>query len=230
MTENIEYAISAGSPSDLVQYPKDLEFSESVLELLKSRKERGLSIRSVEVTSEFDKWWKKFKKYKEIFFITIAFDFSGKDPLILPEPTMSTQPMTYKVKRNGKISFNLGSGAPLFPPREIVRGLVVYIHVVESDKGIRHVGEVMIKVHEKLSSDGSLFDIVKGFINNPYAQIANIGYEAITKALQPIGTILENNRDDYLGLFQGTFNAEDSWQGKLKERQNGITIELAELP
>lgn len=97
------------------------------------------------------------------------------------------------------------------------------------DKGVRHVGEVMAKVHEDLSREKSLTQLIKGFIGNPGKTVADEVLSAATAALQPIATILKNNGDDYEALFTGVFSAKGPWDDRLTATQNGATIELGEL-
>ena len=249
MKEKLEFAITIGSPSDLIQpegidfikpdkpfsdYKMDMaegmEIEKLEPEFIRSESPRGLSLKSIEVTSTRKKWWKKLKKYQEIYFLTVAFDFSGKEPEIYPPDEISTQHNIYKIKQNGNISCTLGDGVLLFQPRIIEGGLVVYVIVVESNQGIQHVGKVMSKVHEDLKSEDSLFVILKDYIDHPTTKLISDFVSAATKALQPIATILKENQDDHLALINGYFSAKGSWQGKLKQTINGISIELNELP
>src|SRR6185503_6665833 len=98
-------------------------------------------------------------------------------------------------------------GAPVFLPRVIAGGLVVYITVCEADRGVRHVGEVMARVHEDLSKNKSLTNVIMGLVSNPTKTVADEVLSAATAALQPIATILKSNGDDYEALFTGIYSA-----------------------
>jgi hypothetical protein len=226
MSLNFDQAISVGRPSDLVERTRRED--EKAPRIPKSGVQRGLTIKSLRITSRWDSLWSFLGRRQQIYFLTVAFDLSGDEPVILPPSTVSADAV-YRVTPGDTIAFTLGDGAPLFPLREIHGGLVVYISVIEADKGVRHVGEVMTKVHEDLKKDGSLVDILQELIKNPTATIADEVLSAATAALQPIATILQNNGDDYIALFNGIYPAKGPWAGKLEQTQNGATIVLGEL-
>ncbi len=186
------------------------------------------TIKSLQVTSKWRSLWNFLGKRQQIYFLSIAFDLSGQEPTIFPPSALSAGAL-YHVTPGETISFTLGNGAPLFPLREIHGGLIVYISVIEADKGVRHVGEVMAQVHEDLKREGSLVDILKQVVTNPTATIADEVLAAATAALQPIATILQKNEDNYIALFNGIYPAKGPWAGKLEQTHNGTTILLGEL-
>jgi hypothetical protein len=172
--------------------------------------------------------WNLLRRKQRIYFLSIAFDLSEHDPVVLP-PKEVPEGAVYEVPHGDTISFSLGEGAPIFPPRTVNGGLIVYLTICEADKGIRHVGDVMAKVHENLSQDRSLTQAITGFIASPGAMLAGEILGAATAALQPIATILQNNGDNYEALFSGIYSAKGPWREKLSASQAGATIELAEL-
>jgi hypothetical protein len=189
---------------------------------------RGLALRSLVVSNAWDSLWNLLGLKQRIYFLSIAFDLSGQDPLVLP-PKEVPADAVFPVHHGEKISFALGEGAPLFLPRIILGGLVVYIMICSADKGVRHIGEVMAKVHDDLSNKGSIVDVIKGLATNPGKAVADSILGVATAALQPIATILKNSEDDYHALFTGVFSAKGPWRDRLTASQSGATIELAEL-
>ena len=226
MELNFDNAISVGRAFDLVERTRSKE--DKAARIPKSGVARGLAIKSLQVTSRWDNLWKFLGRRQQIYFLSVVFDLSGKEPTILPPSAVSAQAI-YQVRPGETISFTLGDGAPLFPPREIYGGIVVYISVIEADKGIRHVGEVMARVHADLKRDDSLVDILQRLVKNPAVAVADEMLSAAMAALQPIATILKNNEDDYIALFNGIYSAKGPWTSKLEQTQNGTTIVLAEL-
>jgi hypothetical protein len=219
--------ITVGGASDLFQRQRG--HGEDLVDVPTSDPHaRGLSLRSLTVTGGWDKLWNLLRRKQQIYFLSIAFDLSGSEPTVLP-PKEVPEGAVYPVRHGEAIEFTLGEGAPVFLPRLITGGLVVYITVCEADKGVRHVGETMAKVHEDLTNDDSLIQVIKGFIANPGKTVADEVLGAATAALQPIATILKSNGDDYVALFAGVFSAKGPWEERLRSTQNGATIELAEL-
>ena len=180
------------------------------------------------MTSAWDRLWTLLRRKHQIYFLSIAFDLSGQEPTVLP-PTELPEGGVYQVPPGQEVTFDLGEGAPIFLPRPITGGLIVYLTVCEADKGVRHVGEVMAKVHEDLTKDKSLTKVIQGFIVNPGKTVADEVLSVATAALQPIATILKSNEDDYTALFSGVFAANGPWTDRLNASQNGATIQLAEL-
>jgi hypothetical protein len=76
--------------------------------------------------------------------MSVAFDLSEHAPVVLPPKDVPERAL-YRVRHGEAVEFTLGDGAPIFLPRALRGGLVVYITVCEADRGARHVGEVMAK-------------------------------------------------------------------------------------
>lgn len=189
---------------------------------------RGLALKSLRVGGDSG-FFSFFDRHADVYFVSLAFDLSGDKPLVLPPEGVDASKYVYKVSKGETIEFNLGDGAPLFPPKALVGSLVVYVMVAESDDASRHIGEVMKQVHDDLDKDGLLLVKIKDFLTKPGQAVANEVLAAASAALEPIATILKGNRDDPLPLFQGIYGASESWDGKLTETRNGATITLAEM-
>jgi hypothetical protein len=219
-------SIRVGDPADL--YERQRRDGEGAAEIPTSGVSRGLALRALRVTSSWDRLWNFLRRKHQVYFLSIAFDLSGEEPTVLP-PKDLPEGAVYQVPPGEEIRFDLGDGTPIFLPRVITGGLIVYLTVCEADKGVRHVGEVMQKVREDLSQDKSLTKTIQGFITNPGKTLAEEILGAATAALQPIATILKSNGDDYTALFSGVFSAKGPWSDRLYATQNGATIQLAEL-
>lgn len=219
-------AIKVGQAADV--FERQRSASDAQVRVPSSGLPRGLSLRSLVVSGAWDRLWNLLQRRQEIYFLSVAFDLSEHDPVVLP-PAQVPQAAVFRVRHGEKVTFSLGDGAPLFPPRVIVGGLVLYITICEADRGVRHVGEVMAKIHDDLARDDSLTKVIRGFIANPGKTVADEILSVATAALQPIATILKSNGDDYEALFAGVYSAKGPWDGRLTASQNGATIELAEL-
>lgn len=226
MTLSFDDAIQVGRPTELVASRRGV--TDQAPTVPSSKIPRGLAVRSLHVTRNWDGLWRLLGRRHHIYFLSVTFDLSGNAPVVLPPQDVPADAV-HQVRSGEAIQFTLGDGAPVFLPRVISGGLATYITVCEADKGIRHVGEVLAQVHESLDKDGSVTRIIVDFIQNPGKAVADQVLRAATAALQPIAMILKNNRDDYIGLFQGYFSARGPWEGKLTGTRNGTTIELGEL-
>lgn len=217
-------AIQSGGAEDLVDTTKD----SAEVDIPFSEDPRGLAMQSLRVDTSWQRLRQLFGQTDDIYFLSVAFDLSDKPPVVLPPKEVSTDAL-YKVAPGETIEFSLGNGAPLFTPRPIKGGLVVYITVCEADRGPQRVGEVMAQVHEDLSKDNSLVDAIQRFVTNPGKSFVDEGLSAFTAALQPIATVLKSNKDDYVALFSGVYPAAGPWDG-LTATRNGATLVLRELP
>jgi hypothetical protein len=226
MTGELFGGITVGRPTDLVA--RQRRAGKGFTSVASSGTARGLSLRSLVVSSSWDRLWNLLGRGQSIYFLSIAFDLSDHKPVVLP-PKEVPEGAVFRVKHGEKIMFSLGDGAPLFPARAITGGLVVYVTICTANRGTRHVGKVMAEVHEKLSKDDSLTKSIVRFVASPAESVVEEVLSAATAALQPIATILKNNEDDYEALFTGIYPAKGPWANRLTATQNGATIELGEL-
>lgn len=217
-------AIHAGSAEDLLESTRGGDE-----DIASSEVPRGLALKSLRVGRGWERLRNFLGRKDEVYFLSVAFDISDKPAVILPPKEVPAEAV-YKVQPGETIEFTLGDGAPLFPPRPITGGLIAYVTVCEADHGLRHVGEVVAKVHEDLAKDDSLTAVIAGFIKNPAKTIVDEGLTAFTAALQPVATVLKNNGDDYVALFSGIYPATGPWTGLLEAERNGAKIVLKELP
>jgi hypothetical protein len=218
-------AIQVGRAADLVEVQRD---SHSAPTIPVSKSPRGLALTSVRVTRNWDGLWGLIGRRQDIYFLSVAFDISDNEPVVLP-PASVPAGAVHRVRRGEAIEFTLGDGSPIFPPRVINGGLVIYITVCEADKGARHVGEVLAQVHQDLSKSDSLTNVLMGFITNPSTVVIDEVLKAATAALQPIATIMKSSRDEYIGLFSGIYPARGPWRGRLTGTSNGTVVDLREL-
>ena len=199
---------------------------EPVVVWPKSPAPRGLAIESLTLDGNWDGL---FNSTNEIFFTSLAFDLSGEKPTILPPEGVDAKTVIYKAQRGDTIRFTLGDGAPLFPKRVVTGAIVVYVMVFESDASSQHLGETLAKVHEDLTSDGSVMDKIKDLIKNPGKTLADEALSIATAALQPLATVLKQNQNDFVAPFQGYWSAEGDWSSQLAGSHNGVSIKLNEL-
>lgn len=202
---------------------------ETVAKWPKSSGPRGLVIKELKITKTWDKVLWMFDTTSEIYFTGVSFDLSESKPVIMPPKDIDPETIIYKLSKGESINFTLGEGAPLFPPRVLTGGLIVYLMVFESDASSRDLGQMLNKVHEDLTADKSIMEKIKKLIKNPGATVADEALSIATAALQPLATVLKENNNDFVAPFQGYWKADDSWDGKLAGTGNGVSITLAEV-
>jgi hypothetical protein len=127
---------------------------------------RGLALRSLVVSGSWDRLWNLLGRRQSIYFLSIAFDLSASKPIVLP-PKEVPEGAVFRVRHGETIAFSLGAGAPVFPPRSITGGLIIYITVCEADRGTRHVGQLMANMHDKLANHNRLGERIKILIESP---------------------------------------------------------------
>jgi hypothetical protein len=219
-------AIRVGLPTDLLEVQRG--GVDAAATVPSSKRPRGLALSSLTVSRNWDGLWGMLRRRQRVYFLSVAFDLSGGDPVILPPADVPANAV-HEVQRGETISFTLGMGAPVFPPRAISGGLIVYLVVCEADKTSKHIGEVLAQVHDDLNHCGSLADVISQFSASPAATVTTEVLKAATAAIQPVATILKNGRDEFAGVFNGIFPARGSWRDRLVGTSNGTTIVLTEL-
>jgi hypothetical protein len=223
--DDLGAAVSVGFPDEL--YERQRRDGTPAL-VPSSTEPRGLALRSLAVTKVSEGLWGLLKRSTDVYVLSVSFDLSGAEPVVLPPKAVSGD-LVYRVQKGEVLRFTLGDGMPIFPARPLTGGLVTYIQVCEADQGVRHIGEVMAEVHADLSGDGSLAGKLQKLIANPGATMVDEILGAAVAAIQPIATILKRNGDDSVGAFSGIYAARGPWADKLTATQNGTTITLAEL-
>jgi hypothetical protein len=204
-------------------------FGGDEIEFPKSYQPRGLALRSLTVTGNWDGLWGWLKGREQIYFITVAVDLSGTPPTVMP-PKELQKNLIHEVHPGETISFTLGEGAPIFFPRTVVGGLAVFILIAESDGDLRHVGETMKKVHDDLTkNEGSVMDKLLKLIRNPAKTLADEVLIAASAAMAPIATVLSETSDENVGVVQGLFKANSDWSDQLEQTWSGGSVVLAEL-
>lgn len=220
-------AVKFGDSGEITQsYPG---FAEDEIEYPRSTRPRGLSLRSLTISERSNRFWSWLQKRQQIYFLTVATDLSGQPPQITPPAEVSSKAI-YEIRRGEELSFTLGDGLPVFTPRTLVGGLVVYVIISEADRGIQHVGEVIKKVHEDLNAnDGDFVKKIKALVTNPTKTLADEALGVVSAALQPLGTVLAMNKDEHLGAVSGVLRADSAWDGKLTQRWPGGQVEFNEV-
>ena len=191
---------------------------------------RGLTIRRLTLNKNYDgriSAW--FGGENEIYFIASSIMFGEEKPFVFPNTEAGGQQAVMELKRGETFEFDLGAGAPLFPERELTSGPAIAIWVMESDGDRRKAGEKMKAAAEAVENDGSIAEILGKAIKNPGAFTAQQVLGAVGEVAKVVGTVLEKDGDEQVGLFSAYFPMRSSWDGMLRSQKEGATIELLEI-
>jgi hypothetical protein len=186
---------------------------------------RGLVIKEITLNRDFEPM---FDDDNEVYFVSTSMDFSGQDPIVFPLGNAAES--TMKLEPGETFRFSLGEGAPVFPEREITSGLVVQVHVFESDAGASAAGEAIEKAADAVKTDGDLAGILKSLITMPGGVATDVVLGAAAELAKVVSAVLKTNGNDHVAFFTGYWSAVGSWSGKLAEDQSGASIRFGELP
>ncbi len=111
MELTFDEVIRVSNATDLVEIQRGAD--DAVPTIPSSKTARGLAMRSLHVTRDWDGLWKLLGRRQQIYFLPVAFDLSGRGPVVLPPATVPADAV-YPVRRGEAIKFTLGDGAPSF--------------------------------------------------------------------------------------------------------------------
>lgn len=179
------------------------------LNLLHSAEPRGIALKSLKLTKGFEGFLQKMlNPTNEIYFLSWAWDMSGKPIQVYPEPGQALIiPM-----EEGEIRQFLGEGVPLFNQREITAGISLRINIWESDGKARNTGKVIEDVIQQIRASklNNLLTLVGAIASVQVATLTMIK-EASLELAGLIGMILKSNSDDYVDFYEGYFPASSTW-------------------
>jgi hypothetical protein len=191
---------------------------------------RGLALKSFTLNRSFEhpliRW---FDKRSEIVLCATAFDLSGKDPFIYPAKLEDVTDYV-RLEEGATYTWTLGDGFPVFPPREIMGGLVVGIQAAESDQNITKIAKALIAAGDAVKTDGGIKKLLEDLASNPGKVAGQAVVGALGELAKLVGNVLKASEAklDPVGLAAGQFSATESWEGKLTQEMEGCTIHLVE--
>jgi hypothetical protein len=202
---------------DTVKFPRTLsldalqELSFNIeppaMELAKSPNKWGLYLKSLSLYESFEGFIANlFNPNNEIYFTSIAWDYSGSPPFVYP-PKGAQGPYFLIPVKAGKTRQFIGNGINIWPPRIVVGALNLVIIVYECDNDVRKLGETLIDIHDKVESS-KLVSLITAISANPsLATVVAIG-QAVNELLGVVGNIMKRNGDDYVDLFEGSYGTD----------------------
>lgn len=200
----------------------------AALALVESVRPVSLYLRKIELLDSFD--WALFgSATNELYLCAIAWDLSGAPPRVFPPGQLESQAgKTYNLEERQRVEF-VGDGLQLWPSSKIVGALYVRLLIMESDQDLRDAGAHFASVHRAVDNSAlrrALAALTTG------AAAAAPALAAVAVAADSLGaaiaSILRDNGDDVVALFDGTYGAENVTASRSEPyRQTGAAIELA---
>ena len=150
-----------------------------------------------------------FQRTNQIYVSAISWDLSGKPPQLYPPVEVADaawQPPVMAMKPNETVKF-LGEGIQLWPPQPIKGGLYVQLVVMESDDDLRKLGAKIKKVRRAIEQSelASVLTTLGGAVTGGKLVAVEQAARALSRVVE---VILQENKDDHVATFQGTYGAE----------------------
>lgn len=160
----------------------------------------------------------------EIYFISIAWDYSGLPPIIYPPKDANISEFTIPLQP-GNVRKFVGDGICIWPPRIVTGSLNIIITIFESDKDVRQLGAKLTKIHSVVK-DTQLTSLITS-IPNPTMIIAGTVANLAKELIGAIGRVLEENGDDYVNALLGSYATDKPQTSRVEAyTSKGIGIEL----
>jgi hypothetical protein len=195
--------------------------------LFESPQPVSLYLRQLKLLKSFD--WALFgEAINELYVVGVAWDLSGAPPVVLPPAQVSAGDLkTYNLEKNEIVKF-VGDGLNLWPSRKIKGGLYVRLVVMESDSDVRTVGSQIAALHATVKNS-TLTKALAGLavasgVSAPMLAAVGAAADVLTGQL---ASTLQQNEDDLVALFDGTYGAENVIASRSdRYTQSGAEIEL----
>lgn len=198
------------------------------LDLARSETRWGLKLKSLTLKENFESWiygiWGN-KPTNKIYFISVAWDYSGQAPVVYPPKGASVSEFIIPIKAHTTRQF-VGDGISLWPSQNVVGGLNILLLVYECDSNVRDPGERLVTMHDTVQSS-QLASLILAISANPtLATGVSIGV-AVNELLGVIGKIMKSDVDDYVDLFEGSYGTDKTQVSRQEAYdQDAAAIEL----
>lgn len=187
------------------------EFSFNIeppkMDLAKSAAKWGLYLKSLSLYESFEGFIANlFNSKNEIYFTSVAWDYSGSSPFVYPPKGAKGSDFLIPMKTNTKREF-IGDGINLWPSQNVVGALCLIILVYESDQNDRDLGDQLVYIHDQVANS-KLSDLIKVISANPSLATGVAIGTAVSELLGVVGNIMKRNGDDYVDLFEGSYGTD----------------------
>jgi len=198
------------------------------LDLAKSKRKWALRLYSMTLKKGFESWIYRIwgnQPTNEIYFTSIAWDYSGNAPVIYPPKGVGAGDFMIPMKSKTKRQF-IGDGISLWPSQHVVGGLNIVLLVYECDSDVRDAGERLVKIHDTVQKS-ELAALILAISANPALATGVAIGAAVNELLGVIGKIMKTDKDDYVDVFEGSYGTDKPQKTKReKYEQDAASIEL----
>lgn len=165
-------------------------------------------LRSVRLNESFD-WGfpSKDSATNEVYVVTMAWDLSGREPVVFPPVKVDPSSMTRDMKKGQQLTF-MGDGLALWPGTQVKGGLYTMVFVMESDSSVRQLGDTIQKVNDAVLKSDLAKALAALAVAEPNAAAIAKAMAAISAISTVVGTALQQNKDDLVGSFYGTYGVD----------------------
>ncbi len=199
------------------------------MDLAKSPNKWGLYLKTLTLHESFEGFIVNlFNPENEIYFTSLAWDYSGSPPFVYPPKGAQGSDFIIPMKAQTTRQF-IGDGVNIWPARTVVGGLNVAILVYECDSDVKAVGERLVDIHDKVGKSKLSSLIAAISTNPPLATGIAIG-EAVNELMGTIGNIMKRNGDDFVDFFEGSYGTDKPQTARVEKYDHpdlaGIELEF----
>jgi len=198
------------------------------IDLAKSPAKWGLYFKSLSLYESFEGFIANlFNPDNEIYFTTIAWDYSGSSPFVYPPKGAKGSDFLIPMKASTKREF-IGNGVLIWPSQTVVGALNLVILIYESDQDDRDLGDQLVNIHDQVANS-KLADLVKVISVNPALATGVAIGTAVNELLGVVGNIMKNNGDDFVDLFEGSYGTDKPQTARVEKYDHdaaGIELEF----
>jgi hypothetical protein len=199
------------------------------MDLAKSPNKWGLYLKTLALHESFEGFIVNlFNPKNEIYFTSIAWDYSGHHPFVYPPKGAQGRDFLIPMRAKTTRQF-VGDGVSIWPAQTVLGALNVAILVYECDSDVRAVGETLVQVHDKVGRS-KLSSLVTAISSNPSLATGIAIGEAVNELMGLIGNIMKRNGDDYVDLFEGSYGTDKPQTARIEKCDHpdlaGIELEF----
>jgi hypothetical protein len=198
------------------------------MDLAKSPNRWGLFLKTLSLYESFEGFIVNlFNSDNEIYFTSIAWDYTGKPPFVYPPKGAQGSHFLIPMKAQTSRRF-VGDGVNIWPAQIVVGALNLVILVYECDSDVRAAGEILVDIHDKVGNS-KLSKLIAAIAANPSLATGIAIGEAVNELMGVIGNIMKRNGDDYVDLFEGSYGTDKPQTARVEKYDHeaaGIELEF----
>jgi hypothetical protein len=186
------------------------------MDLAKSPAKWGLYLKRLSLYESFEGFIANlFNHDNEIYFTSVAWDYSGSRPFVYPPKGTKCSDFLIPMKSNTKREF-VGDGVNIWPAQTVVGALNLVIIVYESDQDERDLGDQLVDIHVQVAKS-KLAALVQAISENPSLATGVAIGTAVNELLGVVGNIMKRNGDDYVDLFEGSYGTDKQQTARVEK-------------